>query len=711
MADQPGQSAIKSFITLLSFLIALALATYKLYDAVGRLNPREDAWSKYAMANGPYVLDVNSTLGRLLSEEDTDHDDKITIDDEEKGDGSKGDKVFVMKDKSGSELRVRGTYALSVLLQELSLARDSGKDMLALPRSILEEDPVARISRLIRTMYWDNLTRRVDAGGLLLLSRDEKSVSRDGAIRVYVPPDDPGAIAYFQSAAAGDPELEVKVEILPEKITPEYVRSLDGKHGVLTLRLEEGPDGKGLRGTPFVAPGGRFNEMYGWDSYFEALGLIQDGRLDLAQAMVDNFVYQINHYGKILNANRTYYLTRSQPPFLTSMAMAVYRAGVDKSGDSPAKREWLATALLAAIKEYDQVWISSPRAMKMGLSRYYGEGQGPCPEVEPGHYDEILKPYADKVGVSPAEYLEGYLAGTYRDKTLEEFFVHDRSVRESGHDTTYRFDDRTADFATVDLNSLLYKYETDLAWAIANIFQDGDSLGPAGAALALESAEKWEERAKDRRLAADRYLWDGEKGMYFDYDASRRRTSDYVSAAAFYPLWAGLASEEQARRVVENALPLLEEPGGVAASTEDSRGPITAERPQRQWDYPYGWAPHQMLVWEGLRKHGYGREADRLTYKWLYMITRNAADYNGTIPEKYDVVSMTHRIFAEYGNVGTKFSYVTKEGFGWMNASYQVGLASLPDELKDKLKKLTPPEEALSQDQAESKAGLPERRE
>ena len=136
---------------------------------------------------------------------------------------------------------------------------------------------------------------------------------------------DPVAYNYYSELARLRPGLRLKVERLPAEITPEYVRQLDGKHGLLALGLRRRADG-GLEGVPFVVPGGRFNEMYGWDSYFEALGLLADGRVDLARAMVDNFVYQITHYGKILNANRTYYLTRSQPPFLTSMALAVYRA-------------------------------------------------------------------------------------------------------------------------------------------------------------------------------------------------------------------------------------------------------------------------------------------------------------------------------------------------------------------------------------------------
>jgi alpha,alpha-trehalase len=119
---------------------------------------------------------------------------------------------------------------------------------------------------------------------------------------------------------------------------------------------------------------------------------------------------------------------------------------------------------------------------------------------------------------------------------------------------------------------------------------------------------------------------------------------------------------------------------------------LSADRPARQWDYPNGWAPHQMLAWEGLRRAGFTGAADRLTYRWLFTITSNAADFNGTIPEKYDVAARSHDVFAEYGNVGTDFAYITREGFGWMNASYQVGLSRLSPDLRVRLAARVPPE-------------------
>ncbi|MEJ2111387.1 MAG: trehalase family glycosidase, partial [Acidobacteriota bacterium] len=149
----------------------------------------------------------------------------------------------------------------------------------------------------------------------------------------------------------------------------------------------------------------------------------------------------------------------------------------------------------------------------------------------------------------------------------------------------------------------------------------------------------------------------------------------------------------QASKIVARALPALEMPGGITASSKKSLDSVENRPSRRQWDYPNGWAPHQMLTWRGLIEYGYDRIAQRLIYRWLYTITKNAADYNGTIPEKMDVVKRSHQVFAEYGNVGTKFQYITREGFGWMNASYQVGLYLLPEKLRANLEQLIPPEE------------------
>ncbi|MGA1826216.1 MAG: trehalase family glycosidase [bacterium] len=625
---------------------------------------------------------IQKCIEQLLEEEDMDMDKKITIDDHFLG-NNRGDKKFFIEGENNQRYEIIGTYYLSNLLQELTLSQENGYFTIELNREKIFENPVHRISRCIRELYWNGLTRRIDEENIIPLFRDTKTSTIDGFRYIYVPYRDESAHNYFTHVAQKYPDMKIQVVRLPEDVTPEWVRSRNGYHGILSLALIRTPDGR-WEGMPFVVPGGRFNEMYGWDSYFEALGLLEDGRVDLAKAMVDNCVYEITYYGKILNANRSYYLTRSQPPFLTSMALAVY----EHLSQDPTSKEWLRRVFQAAIKEYHTVWIGEKRLTKIGLSRFYGEGLGPPPEVEPGHFDPIYAPYAKKAHMDIKDYEDYYTIDKITNPELDSLFIHDRSMRESGHDKTYRWDDRCADFAAVDLNSLLYKVEVDIAQTIKRIF--GDSLILQDGST--EKSAEWFKRAEKRKKLMDKYLWDKDNGLFLDYDLENKHRKVYINAVTFYPLWAGLASKEQAESIIQNAIPSLEMPGGIAASTEKSRGMLSDNRPARQWDYPNGWAPHQMLAWQGLINYDFHDLAYRLIYRWLYTITRNAHDYNGTIPEKYDVVNRSHHVYAEYGNVGTKFTSITKEGFGWMNASYQVGLKLLPIELSEYLEKLIPPE-------------------
>ncbi|MDE3058847.1 MAG: trehalase [Bacteroidota bacterium] len=629
------------------------------------------------------VVDVRSSLRRLLEDEDTDNDQKITVNDFHVKGTERGNKSFWLHTVDGKRIEVAGTYYLSNLLQELTLAKEAHEDTAALEADHIFEPPAERIARSIRERYWSALTRTIDERGLLKILSDEKTKTIDGAKYLYIPSSDQLAFSYYTDVAKKFPQQNIKVVRLPEKVTPQYVHSLDGRHGLLSLGLQRNAEGK-IEAIPFAVPGGRFNEMYGWDSYFITLGLLQDGKVELAKSMVDNFAYEIASYGAILNANRTYYLTRSQPPFFTSMIRAVY-------GRLPKTKEnlqWLKHVLGMAIKEYHNVWMNSERLTWTGLSRYFDFGYGEPPEVEPGHFRMLYDSLAPKYRTTAQELEEEYKSGKIKIPELDRYFVHDRSMRESGHDTSYRLIGVAADLATVDLNSLLYKIETDIAAIIENEFGGSVQLENGK----TEMSKNWVQRAEKRRQLVTKYLWNEQREMFFDYNVVKKEQTSYVSATTFYPMWAGLATKEQAALLVKNALPLLEQPGGISGSTEESRGPITPEHPLRQWDFPFGWSPHQMIVWQGMRNYGYDSIAARLAYKWLFTITINAAQFNGTIPEKYDVVLRSHQVFAEYGNVGTKFSYITREGFGWTNASYQIGLTLLSPELRSSLNRLISPE-------------------
>lgn len=581
------------------------------------------------------LLALSPEVESLLKEEDTDGDYKITILD-------KGDRVFVYKGTT-----IRGHYHLSNLLQELTLAKEK------VDLKKITENPVDRLSRMIREYYWDGLTRSLSENNLAQVLPDSK-VDTSGVNYLYVPENDSASIKKFTDIAARRKDLKLKVE---ELSTSHDVKSIyEGRHGLLALA----PD------APYVVPGGRFNEMYGWDSYFESVGLKLDGREDLIKSMIKNFTYEINHYGKILNANRTYYLFRSQPPFFTSMTRLLL-----KGQDKP---EWLDEALAAAMKEYETVWMGPERLTSIGLSRYGGKSMGIPPEVEPGHFHEVLEPFARKHQLKVSDYVKKYQKGQIKEKELDQFFEHDVCVRESGHDTTYRFrykdKDACKDFVTVDLNVLLYKTEMDLFYLVQTFYK-GSFNG--------KLASYYKAQAEKRKELIQKYLWDEKTGFFYDYHLPSGKRSTYISATGFYPLWVDegkLLTDAQAKRVLSFGLSKLEGPGGIYASAKESR--LTGDKAERQWDWPYGWAPHQMIIWKGLLNYGFREDADRLISKWLRMIAENARDYNGTVPEKFDVQKRSHAVFAEYGNVGTEFSYITKEGFGWMNASFQYGLHLLP---------------------------------
>ncbi len=626
---------------------------------------------------------VRSTLQNLLYDEDTDNDQKITVNDSRIRGSERGDKRFVFISTNHFHYEVTGTYHLSNLLQELQLLRESGVDTGRIRLERIYEQPADRISRNIREIFWDDLTRRIDEEGLLSIITDLKTATHDGSRYIYVPPSDKLAVDYFNNISRAHQDWNLQVIQLPQQIAPGYVKTLNERPGILSLALIQNKDNT-ISGVPFVVPGGRFNEMYGWDSYFIVLGLLHDGRISLAKSIVENFIYEITHYGAILNANRSYYLTRSQPPFLTSMGLECARYITDDS----TRHLWLQKVLKAAIQEYENVWMNSQRCTPIGLNRYYDSGSGIPPEVEPGHYDPVLTAYAKKHDMDVKKFEIEYRAGNINEPELDRFFMHDRAMRESGHDTSYRLLNRCANLTTVDINSLLYKIEKDIADIIEREFGGSFSFSNGS----KEKSYVWLKKAEKRKQLINKYLWDAKKGMFFDYDIVQKKKTNYISAATLYPLWAGLATKDQARLLTKKAIPLLEMLGGIAGSTEESRGPITNDHPLRQWDYPFGWAPHQMLAWQGFLNYGYCDIAQRLAYRWLFTITLNAYQFNGTIPEKFDVVKRSHEVFAEYGNIGTKFSYITKEGFGWTNASFQIGLSMMNDTLHSYLNQLVPPE-------------------
>lgn len=675
-----------------------SISTYTKQATSSALDPgfqprRRGSHDEYTQADQELLINVDQTVIDLLEREDKDNNCQITIEDN----GPKNISVGTLASAGYRSAELRGNYVISNLLQELTLAQDLGKKVIKIHKSRLHENPVDRLSRRIRDEFWKNLERSLDAHSIQKAGTDPKDWTADPRPRIYIPHGCPEQHEYYTQVAKDRPEMRLDVRWLPEGgATPEFVRDLNEAPGILALAMrKEVVDGKEtLTGEPFVVPGGRFNELYGWDSYMMAIGLLEHGRIAMAKSITINFAFCIQHYGKILNANRSYYLCRSQPPFLTDLALKIY----DHIKHEPDALDFLKFATQAAIKEYYNIWTSEPRYDPVsGLSRYRPSGMGVPPETEASHFVHVIEPYAAKLNMSFEDYVNGYNAGTIKEPELDEYFLHDRAVRESGHDTSYRLEGIAANLATCDLNSLLYKYEVDIAEIIRLHFKDHLSMGAdfqteANRIDGFETSSVWDRRAKMRKARMDKYMWDEAAGMYFDYDTVKKQRTDYESATTFWTMWAGLASPRQAASLVLKGLPKFEEFGGLVSGTEKSRGEIHIARPNRQWDYPFGWAPQQMLAWGGLLRYGYTEEAHRLTYKWLYMVIKAFVDFNGVVVEKYDVTRELdpHKVEAEYGNQGSDFKGVPREGFGWVNASFVYGLKFLPMHMKRALGTITP---------------------
>jgi alpha,alpha-trehalase len=466
----------------------------------------------------------------------------------------------------------------------------------------------------------------------------------------------PAGMAVPSAITAVQQQCKIEVRNLPRKI----IHMGD-------VRVADVPE-EGLLYLPnrYVVPGGRFNEMYGWDSYFIVLGLVEDKRIDLARGMIENFFFEIENYGSILNANRTYYLTRSQPPFLTSMIREVYEHPAGK----PVSKAWLAKAYSYAQRDYT-VWTTPPHlAGDTGLARYYDVGVGPVPEMadDSAYYPDVIRWLLAHPNI-PTDYLvdapdnptpaqAADLAKTSCDIAASRvcanahvdghrlnaaFYRGDRAMRESGFDPSFRFgpfSGSTDHYAPVCLNSLLYKYERDMAHFATLLGRTTE-------------AAQWNRRAIARRNAVNKYLWNASAGMFYDYDFTTRQGSSYNYITAFYPLWAGLATTQQAK-TVEQHLSLIEHEGGLAMSDYDSG---------TQWDMPFGWAPTTWLAIKGLDQYGFTADASRIADHFSQAILQNFL-HDGTIREKYNIVSGSANVEVA---TGYKSNVV---GFGWTNGVY-----------------------------------------
>ncbi len=380
------------------------------------------------------------------------------------------------------------------------------------------------------------------------------------------------------------------------------------------LVREASPDG--VRGTtlipmprPFVVPsdGVMFREMYYWDSYFISLGLVGTAFEPLVLAMAENMADLFRRFGVIPNASRYDFLSRSQPPFFARQVWLAYE--IERSRDEAKAKDLLAALIPDAEAEHDAVWMGTApphdRRVHAGLSRYYD------------------------INVIDA-----------------------LACCESGWDHSTRCgSDRWLRHLPVDLNAILHDRE--------RLFERSAlTLGKP------ELAEHWRRRAEERRQAMHSLMWDDREGFFFDYDfdpTRLRRDVGHPSLAGFFPLWAGLASPEQAARMVVAWLPRFLKAGGLVTSLERREG--------FQWDAPNGWAPLQWIVARGLEDYGFVAEADEVRRRWCSTCA-TVFEATGAFWEKYNVEEvgsppapgLYDSITARYGNVS---------GFGWTNAVFR----------------------------------------
>jgi alpha,alpha-trehalase len=389
----------------------------------------------------------------------------------------------------------------------------------------------------------------------------------------------------------------------------------------------EGPHGS-LIPLPraYVVPGGRFREVYYWDSYFTMLGLRESGRTDLIRGMVDNFASLIDRQGFIPNGNRTYYLTRSQPPFFALMVELLAQA----QGDSVRRR------YLPQLRREYQYWMAGADSL--------GASTATRRAVRlPG--GEVLNRYWDAGDYAREEsYAEDVATARQSSQPAPAFYRNVRAAAASGWDFSTRWfgpagtlaSIRTTELVPVDLNCLLYGLEQTLARGYR---QQGD----------MRQAQDFERRAAARKKALLRYCWDARQQWFVDYDMAARQPAQVRTLAAAFPLFFGLATKQQAQLVAAGLQRDFLKPGGLVT---------TLNRSGQQWDAPNGWAPLQYVAIEGLERYRQRGLARTVAERWVALNARVFLQ-TGKLLEKYNVEDT--QLLAGGGE------YPTQDGFGWTN--------------------------------------------
>lgn len=381
---------------------------------------------------------------------------------------------------------------------------------------------------------------------------------------------------------------------------------------------------------PYIVPGGRFNEMYYWDSYFTLLGLQVSGKEQLIQDMVDNFAWLIDQYGFIPNGTRTYYLSRSQPPFFALI--------VDLLAE--LKGEQIYQKYLPQLLAEHQFWMSGAETLSNKNNAHKRVVRLEDSSILNRYWDNdtLPRPEAYKEDIETASLTDVKTSTTYRNI---------RAAAESGWDFSGRwFRDgvsletiHTTEIIPVDLNSLLYFLEKTIAKAYKLSNKS-------------ENSKEFSLKAKARKEGILKYCWNNQQGFFMDYDFVAQQPTGFYSLAAMTPLFFDFAEKEQAAKVADNIGEHFLFPGGL---------PSTLLLTGQQWDAPNGWAPLQWISYKGLKNYGYDSLANSLKTRWLETVLDEYQE-SGKLLEKYNVV------YPEIPGGGGE--YPTQDGFGWTNGVY-----------------------------------------
>lgn len=418
-----------------------------------------------------------------------------------------------------------------------------------------------------------------------------------------------------------------------EKYVPPAGQSLrehiDGLWPVLTRSTTDAEKWDSLLPLPepYVVPGGRFREIYYWDSYFTMLGLAESNHWDKVSDMVANFAYEIDSWGHIPNGNRTYYLSRSQPPFFAFMVELL----AQHDGNDALKKY-----LPQMLKEYSY-WMEGVETLQPGqqnkrvvklddgtiLNRYWDERDSPRPES-----------WVEDIATAKSN----------PNRPATEIYRDLRSAAASGWDFSSRWMDnpnqlgtlRTTSIVPVDLNALMYKMEKMIALASKAAGDDA-------------KAAQYDGFANARQKGIEKYLWNDKEGWYADYDLKSHKVRNQLTAAALFPLYVNAAAKDRASKVATATQAHLLQPGGLAT---------TSVKSGQQWDAPNGWAPLQWVAASGLQNYGQDTVAMDVTWRFLTNV-QHTYDREKKLVEKYDVSTT--------GTGGGGGEYPLQDGFGWTN--------------------------------------------